>query len=102
MRLSNNESNVIKKAVIKNFGSTAKVFLFGSKIDDTAKGGDIDLLIDAEDCSGTNQQMKKLQTMTDIQMKIGDQKIDIIFSSNKNNKNISLIETIAKRDGIQL
>lgn len=44
MRLKDFERNAIVSA-IKERDLAARVFLFGSRVDDTKKGGDIDLLV---------------------------------------------------------
>lgn len=44
-RLINYYRRVIKTKTLKTFDDTAQVFLFGSRIFNTQKGGDIDLYI---------------------------------------------------------
>ena len=44
MRLADNEQSAIREAICK-VDSEAAVYLFGSRVDDAAKGGDIDLLV---------------------------------------------------------
>jgi predicted nucleotidyltransferase len=45
MRLTNSQVQTIKQVVVMLAGEDAKVTLFGSRVDDNKKGGDIDLLI---------------------------------------------------------
>jgi len=45
MRLNAQEQNSIMQIARRHFGENVRVILFGSRIDDTKKGGDIDLLI---------------------------------------------------------
>ncbi|SMM99264.1 DNA polymerase, beta-like region [uncultured Candidatus Thioglobus sp.] len=45
MRLSNTEINAIKRCSAEFFPNS-EVFLFGSRVDDDKKGGDIDLYIE--------------------------------------------------------
>lgn len=79
MRLNHRELHAVKSAVEKNFGKTARVFLFGSRTDDAKWRGDIDLFIEHDpNIQGTELITKKLRTMSDIQFAIGDQKIDIV------------------------
>ena len=81
MRLRDYEISVIKDAVNNCFGPTAKVSLFGSRIDDSKKGGDIDLLIEA-DIISSDIYINKIRVLTEIQMKLGEQKIDLIVTEN--------------------
>ena len=46
MRLKKEEIKTIKDT-IKKFDKSAKIYLFGSRIDDNKRGGDIDILIDS-------------------------------------------------------
>ena len=43
MRLSPQSQTIIHQAVVQRFGDQAQVRLFGSRLDDAVKGGDIDL-----------------------------------------------------------
>ena len=47
MRLTETQIDTIRKATHQNFGEDALVWLFGSRLDDTKRGGDIDLYIEA-------------------------------------------------------
>jgi predicted nucleotidyltransferase len=45
MRLSPTDIRAIRCTIAVAVGDTAEVVLFGSRVDDSAKGGDIDLLV---------------------------------------------------------
>ena len=47
MRLSVDQTSVILHCVHQQFGADAQVLLFGSRLDDTARGGDVDLLVES-------------------------------------------------------
>jgi len=50
VRLRENEITIIKDT-IKNYLDDAIIYLFGSRIDDTKKGGDIDLFVISQNSS---------------------------------------------------
>ncbi len=109
MRLTGREIQAIKKAVQKNFGYTSRVLVFGSRIDESKKGGDIDLFIE-HDAVMTDEEViiSKLKTMSDIQIALGDQKIDIVTQPVKTDRtdgdteNEPLIIRNARKEGIPL
>lgn len=45
MRLSEAQRRVIRQLTSEFVGDDARVLLFGSRVDDTARGGDIDLFV---------------------------------------------------------
>jgi len=45
MRLSTDQIQAIRQAATAAFGQGTSVWLFGSRVDDAKKGGDIDLLV---------------------------------------------------------
>ena len=78
MRITENEKNVIIEAV-NTADPAAKVWLFGSRTDDNKKGGDIDIAILSEKIN--KDVMQKIQVRRFICNRIGEQKIDIVTSS---------------------
>lgn len=104
MRLSEREQTVIRSAVKKHFGDHARVRLFGSRTDDSRRGGDIDLLVETTR-TGQEALRAKIAAITDIQLALGDQKIDLITCPPPG-ENVpdhqSLVVTNALQDGIPL
>jgi predicted nucleotidyltransferase len=72
MRLATEEQNAIRSAIAQA-DADAQVYLFGSRVDDAAKGGDIDLLV----LSKKINLMAKLDILVQLHRKLGDRKIDI-------------------------
>lgn len=97
MRLTNNEITVIKSSATSFFGSGARIFLFGSRTDDSRKGGDIDLYVEAEH---PVQLQDKISFITHLKMTLGDQKIDVVV--NAPNKKDQKIFHEARNAGIEL
>ena len=77
MRISEFEKEVIVEAV-KAADPLAKVWLFGSRVDDSKKGGDIDIGI----MSTIVNVMEEIQIKQNICDKIGEQKIDLAVSKD--------------------
>ena len=77
MRLTQFEVSAIKQSAQEVFGANVEVFLFGSRVDDAKKGGDIDLYIKAE--TG-NDLAHKIRFLVSLEQKIGEQKIDVILA----------------------
>jgi len=97
MRLTDFEKNTIKKTAQDIFGPDARIFLFGSRVKDHEKGGDIDLYIETDKHSCLQD---KISFLSNLKFKLGDQKIDAIINSpNQHEKNIF---KIAKETGIQI
>jgi predicted nucleotidyltransferase len=45
MRLTDDEQDSIKRIIAKVFGDGAQILLFGSRTDDSKRGGDVDLYV---------------------------------------------------------
>ena len=95
MRLTQSEIADIKRIFLEVFES-GNIYLFGSRVDDAKKGGDIDLYIDSK--STSNRLAKKINFLSLLKQALGDQKIDVILSKDKSR----LIEKEALENGIKL
>ena len=80
MRLKPSEIESIKKIASKTFGNGTKVILFGSRVNDSLKGGDIDLYI--EPAEQKNLSEKKIDFLVKLKLQIGDQKIDVVIAKD--------------------
>jgi len=99
MRLTDRQIETITTTIHQFLGEQAQVKLFGSRIDNLAKGGDIDLFIN------TNEPVNRpALTIAQIQakliMQLGDQKFDIILQAP--NLQTHPINKIAESQGILL
>jgi len=95
MRLSQKEIEAIKTNFEKFFDEGV-LYLFGSRVDDTRKGGDIDLYITTQ--NRENLVEKKIEFSASLQREIGEQKIDIVLDYGDNR----LIDKKAKEQGVVL
>ena len=96
MRLSDFEQKMIKKAFGESF-EEGEIYLFGSRVDDTKKGGDIDLyLIPSQKFE--NERDRKIEFLVKLDSYIGEQKIDVILAKDSSR----LIEQEALKYGVRL
>jgi len=96
MRLAEYEKASIKKS-FKEVFNDGKVYLFGSRVDDTKRGGDIDLYL-VPSKKYDDERRKKRQFLIKLDEYIGEQKIDVILAKDPNRR----IEQVALRDGVEL
>lgn len=98
MRINEEVIELIRKLANKYFGQDSKVYIFGSRIDDSKKGGDIDIYIETFIENIVNN---KILFLIELEKKIGEQKIDLIIY-NPNLMEEDLIHQIAKKEGIRI
>ena len=93
MRLSIEKIDNLKNSIISILPHS-KIYLFGSRVDNSKKGGDIDILILGERRLNFREKAKIERTFFE---KFGEQKLDLIsFEYNSNNafKEVILEEAI--------
>jgi len=77
---------------LQKLDEKAEIYLFGSRVDDLAKGGDIDLLIHSRHLN--RQDLRRLKLA--FYDAFGEQKIDIVLDDGqKNDPFLRLIRTQA-------
>lgn len=76
MRLTPQQHHAIKKYFLDVF-KEGQIYLFGSRVDDRRRGGDIDLYIRTP--QQKNLVRKKIDFLVKLKREIGEQKIDVVF-----------------------
>jgi hypothetical protein len=80
MRLSQSELTAIIESVDAYVHSAARLLLYGSRVDDSKRGGDIDLLLEVNDeQAAAILNRKSYIVLAEMKNRIGDQKIDFLI-----------------------
>lgn len=95
MRLSLDVANAIQTAFLQVF-EKGDLYLFGSRVDDNRKGGDIDLYVNADNREHLGE--KRVAFLAQIKHYIGDQRIDLVIARGTQRS----IDIIATSEGILL
>lgn len=64
MRLTSKQIAFIKQTVAEHFGPGARVWLFGSRVDDAKRGGDVDLYVEPQ--SHEDAYVRRLDCFGDL------------------------------------
>ncbi len=95
MRLNKEIAEFLKKEIRKLLPD-AEVYLFGSRTDDTKRGGDIDILVVADRRLTLSEKVK---IRVAFYKKFGEQKIDIVSFTREED---SPFKRIALKQGVKL
>jgi len=99
MRLTPDQIEAIKQTAHAVLGAESRVVLFGSRVDDAKKGGDIDLLFET-DQRLENRAVTIGALYVALIRKLGDRKIDILLKDIATPP--AAVLEIARQTGIQL
>jgi predicted nucleotidyltransferase len=94
MRLDEQQTRTIKTLVVREFEPDARVWLFGSRVDETRRGGDVDLYVE----TSHPELMRELRCKMEIEEAI-DLHVDLIVAKPGDARPIA---HIAKKEGILL
>jgi hypothetical protein len=100
IRLSYYDVDIIKQAFRHHFMDNDELWIFGSRVDTSKKGGDIDLYIETHYPNPEQVVDAKINFLVEVQGKIGERKIDVVI---KLDDDFDLpIYHVAKNEGIRL
>ncbi len=92
MRLNPTEREIIKQAIAR-MDPQARIYLFGSRVDDGGHGGDIDLLIFSQKLDATD----KFSLRAKIFKHIEEQKLDLLIVKDESDPFVQLVMKEAVR-----
>ncbi len=95
MRFTPTQIDIIRKAISENFGQDVLIWLFGSRVDDPRRGGDVDLYIETKNA---NTLMSRLRCKIALKDNL-DLSVDLLLEEPNQDKPIFYL---AKAKGIPL
>lgn len=102
MRLKPNELNAIAQAARDAFTPGIAVVLFGSRVDDSKRGGDIDLLVEIPETMPPAELVRRrTHFVSRIYRLLDEQRIDVIITTQDQQDSREVVAA-AKREGIQV
>lgn len=99
MRLSADQSQAIVSAARAVAGADARVSLFGSRLDDKQRGGDIDLLVQLP-APAERPAWLAAQITARVQRALGDRKVDVLVVAP--GMDLQPVHEAAMREGVVL
>ena len=101
MRLTAQETTAIHDAVNRHFGESAEVWLFGSRVDDSRKGGDIDLYVETDLTDGDTIFRKRIKLLAELSRPLAERKVDLVVKSRGSQQNLPIYQ-VARESGVRL
>ena len=98
MRLTADEIEAIKAAANDVFGPDVVVRLFGSRLRDDVKGGDIDLHLEVDD--GLQDHVHAGRFLWQVMQSIGERPIDLVY--HVRGQEPRRIDRVAMEQGLRL
>jgi len=102
MRLQPKEITAVTQAAQHAFIPGTGVFLFGSRVDDAKRGGDIDLLVELPASLPAEEWVRRRSRfVTRLYRLLDEQRIDVVMTAQDQPDARSVVAR-AKREGIKL
>ena len=99
MRLTSEQIAAIRKGVTQLAGDAARVWLFGSRVHDEARGGDVDLLVELDEAVAEPAQLSA-RLASQVSRAMYGRRVDVLIKAP--NLKVLSIHSIALAEGIRL
>lgn len=102
MRLTQEEQHDIAEAARAVLPAGSRVMLFGSRTDDTRRGGDMDLLVETVAALAADESVTLCRRLTaQLYRRLGERRIDMLMTVQGAPDDRAVVRA-ARRDGIEL
>ena len=107
MRLHPAEQDAVREACLATLPSGSRVCLFGSRLDDTVRGGDIDLLVELPRPLPAEEIVeRRTRFAARLYRRLGEQRIDIVVTvtgdDSSGPRDTRAVVAAARQHGIEL
>ena len=100
MRLAKWQIEGIVKAAEQAFAAPYRLLLFGSRLQDDAKGGDIDLLLETDQPLAATMAAK-IRFLALLDQTIGEQQVDLVLQAAESDPERPIVKR-ARKEGVEL
>lgn len=101
MRLTEHQVAAIREAAAVHFGPDAEVRVFGSRLDDERRGGDIDLYVETGLAEPREIARARNRFLAALYLAMGEQKIDVLVAT-RGRAPSGAVYTVAREQGVRL
>jgi predicted nucleotidyltransferase len=103
MRVTPEQKNVFDAYARRYFGEDAGLWLFGSRVDDSKKGGDYDFLVETSLSDADEIIERKIALLTKLQgtAQFEDEKIDIVVKRRVSTFDMPIYQ-VAMHEGVRI
>lgn len=99
MRLTPEQVTAIRQTTSEVFGDDVGVWLFGSRVDDRKRGGDVDLLLSPVTLDARQQLLHKIRFLSRLERRLGERRVDVVIEAPGDTRPIV---RIAHQTGVRL
>lgn len=99
MRISPDQIRIVRQTLAEDLGASAEAVLFGSRLDDATRGGDIDLMVTLP-TPVDRPALRAARLAARLERRLGGRRVDVILVTP--NTLPQPIHEIARRYGVAL